>query len=169
MQKVVSAAVAAIALMAAPVARADTFLPAGTTFVFTGTVVFVNPVSMTCTLTIAVASDAAGANASITAAVFTGGSCPLMAAAGLPWGTTVSAPPPPPAGAAATKLTIGGMRLVPPFGGACGPDDIEVTWTPGAPPTITLVAGTDVNPPTPGCKLSGTLQQTAAPWLAITN
>lgn len=157
------------ALTGASAAQADTFTPASSTFTFSGSVVYTDGFPLSCTLSLSIASNAAGNDASVTAAVFSGGGlCGSVAASGLPWNIDVSAPTPPPTGVAATRIAIKGVTtqgLV----RRCGPGTVIANWNAGPAATITFPTGTQVTPPSPGCGLVGTLTQVGGPPLVITN
>ncbi len=158
-----------MALTAASAASADTFNPAASTFGFGGSVDVEYNIQLTCDMSITVKSNAAGDDADVTAASLSGGLCGLVAFANLPWNIDVVAPVPPPTGVPATQLKIKDVKVTTVFGVTCGPEDIIVGWNDGPPATITIPVGTEINPPTPGCKVSGILIQTSGPPLTITN
>jgi|GEM_PF-3074252 len=162
-------AAGAMALSGATAASADTFTPAGGTFGFSGTVAVSYTIPLTCTMTATVVSTAAGTDANITGATLTGGLCAAVGFIGLPWNVDVLTPVAPPNGLPATTLKLKGVTARTVTGTVCGPDDIVVNWNPGPPATITIPLGTEINPPTPGCKVSGTLTQVSGPPLVITN
>lgn len=162
-------AAGAIALSGATAASADSFTPASTTAGFSGTVAVSYTIPLTCTMTATVVTNAAGNDANITASALTGGLCAVVSFIGLPWNVDVNTPVPPPTGVAATTLKLKGVTARTTTGTVCGPEDIIVNWNAGPPATITIPLGTEINPPTPGCKVSGTLTQVSGAALVVTN
>ncbi len=170
MKKMMFAMAAGVmALTAASAASADTFSPANSTFGFEGSVDVEFNFQLTCDMSVTVQSNSGGTDANVTAAGLSGGLCGLVGFSSLPWNVDVEAPTPPPTGVAATKLRIKGVKVTTVLGSTCGPEDIIVDWNAGPPATITIPVGTEINPPTPGCKVSGILTQTSGPAATITN
>ncbi len=170
MRRIVAAlAACAVTMTAAPAAHADSFSPPNGTFTFQGPVDVEFGIYLTCDMSVTIQSNAAANDANFTAANLTGGLCGLLSLVSLPWNIDVYAPVPPPIGLAATKLRIKGAKMITAFGSTCGPEDFIGDWNPGPAATITIPVGTELNPPTPGCKISGTLTLTSGPPLTITN
>lgn len=159
-------AAGAMALSGASAASADSFTPANTTFGFSGPVVVSYTITLNCTMGVTVQS-LGSTDAQVSGATLTGGLCGVVGFIGFPWNVDVFAPVPPPTGVTATKLKIKGVTARTTTGTVCGPEDIIVDWNPGPPATI--VIDTEINPPTPGCKVKGTLTQVSGAPLIVTN
>lgn len=168
MRKMLTAlASCAAVLTGASTAHADSFTPVGT-FTFSGPVVYTDGFSLTCTLSLLVASLSGGTDAAVVSANFAGpGFCSSIMPSALPWNIDVVSPAPPPTGVAATRIAIRGMRTS--LGRTCGPGSVVANWNAGPAATISFPSGTQITPPAPGCGLVGTLTQTSGPPMVITN
>lgn len=159
---ILALATSVLALSSASAAHADSFSPAGSTTVFTGSVnLSGSPIVLTCTMTMTVTANAAGTDAQVTAADLGLGLCATLPIGNLPWNIDVFAPIPPPTGLTATQLQVSGAQV-----GFCGPGNVIANWNTGG-PSITLPAGTMLMPGS--CRMQGTLTQSSGPSLTITN
>ena len=105
------AAMAAAAVLAPTAANADTYTPANSLVVFSGTLdVSQSIVSTSCASTFAVSIDPTGDYAGVVAATFTGTSlCDGLVPSNFIWPIAVTAPAP--SGATATDLLIGNIYI----------------------------------------------------------
>lgn len=159
-----AAATAVLTLAGAQAAKADSFLPANSVFVFNGTAdVTSQALTINCGANLTIESNLLGDDAEVSVTTLSGSMiCGLCQFLDLPWNVDITAPASP--GASATKLAFRGVKLKNHLtGGICGPEDIEVTWSPGSPTRLTTPIGTEINPPTPGCRFVLDLYQVAGP------
>ena len=157
--RIFACAAASAALALAGAAEADVFTPASTTTIFSGPVVVSGAVTLSCTLTITVVTNAAGNDANVTAAALTGGFCAGLPASALPWNVNVHLPLPPPFNITATHLKVFGVT----FGPCTG--DVIGLWDPTTPQTISFPTGTTVG----ACSVRGDIEKISGPNLTVTN
>ncbi len=166
---------AAAALSGAPAAKADTFSPPGVTISFSGTVDISGTGSILCDLHVMLRTtpyDSGGRNLAYAEGFMVSGNplCSLYQFPHFSRSTNVSYPVAPPSGAPAQRLMIYGVQWSSALTGiTCGPKDIELQWNPGPPATLTIPVGTVLNPPVPGCPISGVLTNASGHIVSITN
>ncbi len=165
----------AAAFSGASAAQADTFSPPGVTVGFVGTVTIRRDTPIVCDLYFTLRTtpyDSNGDNVAYVEDLTVTGSplCALYDFPDISHSVYVSYPVAPPSGVPAQRLRAYGVQMSFPFmGGFCGPEDIELYWNDGPPATITIPVGTEINPPTPGCKISGVFTSALGHTLTITN